>query len=97
MAISINSNFKLGSAEYVDTRMYLSAEEMLDINEDVFPDEFIVVRKGTGELYTFSKTNEVDEVTGKFRKTMMSDFPMVIYGGDAENENGNNDLGDIIP
>lgn len=92
MAISINSNFKLGSAEYIDTRQYLTFEEMRNINEDIYPSEFVVIHKGTGNMYTYLKTNEIDEETGKFRKTMLDSFPLVIYGGDAENENEINDL-----
>lgn len=97
MAISINSNFKLGSAEYIDTRQYLTFEEMKTINEDVYPEEFVVVHKGSGNLYTFSKNNEFDEETGKFRMTMLDSFPLIIYGGDAENENEINNLDGNIP
>ena len=96
MSIKINSNFAPGSPEHIDARQYLSFEEMRNIDEAIYPEEYIAIHKGTGDLYTFSKKNTINEETGKFRKTFIDGFPMIIFGGDAENENTSLD-GDQTP
>lgn len=67
MSIKINSNFQVGTPQPLDSRTVLSKEEMKNANENVFPEVYCAVCKDDGNIYTFNKSNEVDEQTGKFR------------------------------
>ena len=40
MSIKINSNFAPGSPEHIDARQYLSFEEMRNIDEAIYPEEY---------------------------------------------------------
>lgn len=67
MAININSNFKVGSPEPLDTRMVLTMEQMLSMDDAVMPDKYLAVGQEDGQLYIYNKDNEKDAKTGKFR------------------------------
>lgn len=69
MAISLNAPFHLGSAAFLDDRMYLSADDMLPggIDENIYPDYFFIQKKEDGSIWIYSKSNPVDPVTSKFR------------------------------
>lgn len=68
MAININSNFKVGSPEPLDTRTVLTKAEMISINESAMPSVYYAVCSEDGALYLYNKSNEKTAETGKFRK-----------------------------
>lgn len=67
MGIKINAPFELGAAVPVDTRLTLSKAEMLTVNDNVWPDKYLTVCSDDGAIYLYSKSNEMDVETGKFR------------------------------
>ena len=67
-AININAGFELGSKQPLDSRQYLTKEQMLNINENIMPDAYFCICKNDGNIYTYNKDNEIDPETGKFRK-----------------------------
>ena len=67
MAINTASGFQVGSSDAIDSRLVLTKNEMLTINENVYPQVYMCVCKDDGLLYVFSKSNAVDGQTGKFR------------------------------
>lgn len=75
MSININSGFALGAAAPIDDRIVLTKEQMLNIDENVFPDTYFCVCKDDGTLYLFNKSNVYLESFGKFRP---------FSGGDSE-------------
>jgi hypothetical protein len=66
-AININAGFELGSKQPLDSRQYLTKEQMLNINENIMPDAYFCICKNDGNIYTYNKDNEIDPETGKFR------------------------------
>lgn len=67
MAIQLPNGFKIGSVEPIDTRLTLTKEEMLLVNENIMPDKYLCVCKDNGNIYIFKKDLEVPkEDTGKF-------------------------------
>ena len=67
-AININAGFELGSKQPLDSRQYLTKEQMLNINENIMPDAYFCICKNDGNIYTYNKDNEIDPETGKFRQ-----------------------------
>lgn len=67
-AININAGFELGSKQPLDSRQYLTKEQMLNINENIMPDAYFCICKNDGNIYTYNKNNEIDPETGKFRQ-----------------------------
>ena len=67
-AININAGFELGSKQPLDSRQYLTKEQMLNINENIMPDAYFCICKSDGNIYTYNKDNEIDPETGKFRQ-----------------------------
>ena len=69
MAISMLDNFNIRrSAPNVERDMFQTIEEMKEYNENYLPQVFICTNVEDGCIYVFNKGNEVDEVTGKWRK-----------------------------
>lgn len=67
MAIQLPQGFKIGSVEPIDTRLTLTKEEMLLVNENIMPDKYLCVCKDDGKIYIFKKDIQVpSEETGKF-------------------------------
>lgn len=67
MSININSGFALGAATPIDDRLVLTKEQMLNIDENVYPSVYLCVCADDGLMYTFNKDNESNDITGKFR------------------------------
>lgn len=69
MAVSMLDNFNIRrSAPNVERDMFQTIEEMKEYNENYLPQVFICTNVEDGCIYVFNKGNEVDEVTGKWRK-----------------------------
>lgn len=67
MGIKINAPFTLGAAVPVDDRDLITKADMLTINDNVWPDHKLTVCSDDGKVYLYSKSNESDPETGKFR------------------------------
>lgn len=86
MAININSNFKVGSPEPLDTRNVLTKEEMLAINDATMPEVYYAVGADDGKFYLYNKDNTPSETTGKFRVFEGGDGAKIWEGTRAEYE-----------
>ena len=67
MGIKINAPFTLGAAVPVDDRDLITKAGMLTINDNVWPEHKLTICTDDGKLYLYSKSNESDPETGKFR------------------------------
>ena len=68
MAINLSQAFHRTSANPIDESLTLTQEEMLAVNDNLMPAKYFTICQDDGKLYLYSKTNEMDETTGKFRK-----------------------------
>ena len=66
-AISINAGFEVGSKQAIDARFVMTKAQMLAVSDAVMPDIYPTWCPDDGKNYIYTKTNEVDPVTGKFR------------------------------
>ena len=66
--ISLSTNFDVGAALHLDSREEITKAEMLTINENIYPDDLLVICSDDHKVYLFSKSNESDPETGKFRE-----------------------------
>ena len=73
MSIEINTGFKIGSSSPVDTRQYLTKQEMLNTNDNIMPDVYFAVCRDDGKFYLYNKTNTYNSDTGKFVACNMKD------------------------
>lgn len=67
MAISSAAGFQIGSSDPIDARFVLTKEEMLNANDNVYPDVYFATCKDDGKVYIYNKENESNSFTGKFR------------------------------
>ena len=68
MAININTNFKVGSKEYLDSKQsFKTILEMKDYNENLIPDGFITFNDEDKTNYQYLSSNEIDADTGRWR------------------------------
>ena len=67
MAINLGSGFHIGSNQPIDDRLIMTKSEMLNENENTFPDFYMCVCSDDGAIYTFNVRNEANDKTGKFR------------------------------
>lgn len=67
MAINVSQAFKRTSANPIDESLALTKEQMLAVNDNLQPAKWFTVCLDDGKLYMYSKTNEMDPETGKFR------------------------------
>lgn len=68
MSIKINTGFDVGSAAPIDSRLVLSKEQMLAVNDNVYPQVYSCVCSDDRQLYIYDKDAEISAETGKFRK-----------------------------
>lgn len=68
MSIIVNTGFHIGSATPIDDRLVLTKGQMLNINENLYPDVYMCVCKDDGQLYVYDRSAEISDETGKFRK-----------------------------
>lgn len=66
--IPLSTNFDVGAALHLDSREEKTKAEMLTINENIYPEDLLVVCSDDHKVYLFSKSNEFDPETGKFRE-----------------------------
>jgi hypothetical protein len=66
--ISLSTNFDVGAALHLDSREEITKAEMLTINENIYPEDLLVICSDDHKVYLFSKSNESDPETGKFRE-----------------------------
>ena len=67
MAINLGGGFHIGSKQPIDDRLVMTKAQMLNINENTFPDVYMCVCSDDGAIYTFNINNESNDETGKFR------------------------------
>ena len=79
MAIALGTGFSIGSKDLIYDKFVLSKEEMLNINENTYPDQFFALCSDNDTLYTFNISNPVNAETGKFREIVGSGT-----GGDVD-------------
>ena len=79
MAISLGTGFSIGSKDLIYDKFVLSKDEMLNINENTYPDQFFALCSDNDTLYTFNISNPVNAETGKFREVVGSGT-----GGDVD-------------
>ena len=79
MAIALGTGFSIGSKDLIYDKFVLSKEEMLNINENTYPDQFFALCSDDDTLYTFNISNPVNAETGKFREIVGSGT-----GGDVD-------------
>lgn len=65
--IKVSSAFQFTSSAPADLRLTLTKAEMKETNPNLIPDHYLTVCQDDGKIYLYSKDNEVDETTGKFR------------------------------
>lgn len=71
--ISLSTNFDVGAALPLDSRDNITLADMLTINENIWPEDKLVICEDDHKVYLFSKSNESDPITGKFRLYGSSD------------------------
>lgn len=71
--ISLSTNFDVGAALPLDSRDNITLADMLTINENIWPEDKLVICSDDHKVYLFSKSNESDPITGKFRLYGSSD------------------------
>ena len=79
MAIVLNTGFSIGSKDLIYDKFVLTKEEMLNIHENTYPDQFFALCSDNDTLYTFNISNPVNAETGKFREIVGSGT-----GGDVD-------------
>ena len=67
MAINLGGGFQIGSKQPIDDRLIMTKSEMINVNENIYPDVYMCVCSDDGAIYTFNKNNESNAETGKFR------------------------------
>ena len=72
MAIALGTGFSIGSKDLIQDKFVLSKDEMLNINENTYPDQFFALCSDDDTLYTFNISNPVNAETGKFREIVGS-------------------------
>lgn len=82
MAIKLVQGFDIKSADSIDKRITLTKAEMLAIDPNIMPDNYISICKNDGKLYIYNSVFEVSETTGKFRLyEELLDLPAAITKG----------------
>ena len=67
MAISLGTGFSIGSKDLIYDKFVLTKDEMMNINENTYPDQFFALCSDDDCMYTFNISNPVNAETGKFR------------------------------
>lgn len=67
MAISLGTGFSICSKDLIYDKFVLTKDEMLNINENTYPDQFFALCSDDDCMYTFNISNPVNAETGKFR------------------------------
>ena len=51
MAIDLATGFNIGSKDVIDERQVLTLEQMKNLDENVYPDNYFAICKDDGKLY----------------------------------------------
>ena len=65
--INLGTGFSIGSKDLIYDKFVLTKDEMLNINENTYPDQFFALCSDDDCMYTFNISNPVNAETGKFR------------------------------
>ena len=65
--INLGTGFSIGSKDLIYDKFVLTKEEMMNINENTYPDQFFALCSDDDCMYTFNISNPVNAETGKFR------------------------------
>ena len=65
--INLATGFSICSKDLIYDKFVLTKEEMLNINENTYPDQFFALCSDDDCMYTFNISNPVNAETGKFR------------------------------
>ena len=66
MAIVLNTGFSIGSKDLIYDKFVLTKDEMLNIHENTYPDQFFALCSDNDSLYVFNVNNTPNTETGKF-------------------------------
>lgn len=66
MAIVLNTGFSIGSKDLIYDKFVLTKEQMLNIHENTYPDQFFALCSDNDSLYVFNVNNTPNTETGKF-------------------------------
>ena len=66
MSIVLNTGFSIGSKDLIYDKFVLTKEEMLNIHENTYPDQFFALCSDNDSLYVFNVNNTPNATTGKF-------------------------------
>ena len=67
MAIDLATGFNIGSKDAIDERQVLTLEQMKNLDETIYPDNYFAMCKDNGKFYIFNSSNAINNTTGKFR------------------------------
>ena len=76
MPINIPSAFQLGASVPIDTRMILTKQQMLNMNDNIMPAVYFAFCEADGAFYLYTKSTaqaDLDPETGKFKKIFSKD------------------------
>ena len=65
--INLGTGFSICSKDLIYDKFVLTKDEMLNINENTYPDQFFALCSDDDCMYTFNISNPVNAETGKFR------------------------------
>lgn len=66
MSIILNTGFSIGSKDLIYDKFVLTKEQMLNIHENTYPDQFFALCSDNDSLYVFNVNNTPNTETGKF-------------------------------
>lgn len=66
MSIVLNTGFSIGAKDLIYDKFVLTKEEMLNIHENTYPDQFFALCSDNDSLYVFNVNNTPNTETGKF-------------------------------
>ena len=66
MSIILNTGFSIGSKDLIYDKFVLTKEQMLNIHENTYPDQFFALCSDNDSLYVFNVNNTPNATTGKF-------------------------------
>ena len=66
MSIILNTGFSIGSKDLIYDKFVLTKEQMLNIHENTYPDQFFALCSDNDSLYVFNVNNTPNDTTGKF-------------------------------
>lgn len=90
MGINIAGSFTRDGAFPIDETLNLTKAEMLAVNDNVMPQQYLTICKDDGQLYLYDKDNPIITEIGRFRllesgqqigDITEQEIDEIIYGG----------------